>query len=193
MPNETTSYLSYINKDTDISRRRLLKLSVSSAALLSTSSLLVSLAGCGRNESRKLAQGSRFLTERDSQLITALIPVILAAALPHPPRHDHAIQDIVTAFDVTVSHFSPAIRQEIRQLLDLLTLPITRIVLARVSKPWQQATTADISTFLRNWRQSRFGLLRAGYDALHDLIAGAWYANPESWKRVGYPGPPRLT
>lgn len=36
----------------------------------------------------------------------------------------------------------------------------------------------------------RFDLLKSGYAALHDLILGTWYAQPESWAAIGYPGPP---
>ena len=28
--------------------------------------------------------------------------------------------------------------------------------------------------------------------AVHDLVLGAWYAQPESWEAIGYPGPPEV-
>jgi hypothetical protein len=31
--------------------------------------------------------------------------------------------------------------------------------------------------------------LRSAYQALHDLVLGAWYANPANWDAIGYPGP----
>jgi len=35
----------------------------------------------------------------------------------------------------------------------------------------------------------RFALLRIAYHALHDLVLGAWYAQPSNWVAIGYPGP----
>jgi hypothetical protein len=32
-------------------------------------------------------------------------------------------------------------------------------------------------------------MLQTAYHALHDLVLGAWYADPSSWTAVGYPGP----
>jgi hypothetical protein len=36
-------------------------------------------------------------------------------------------------------------------------------------------------------------LLRVAYFALHELVFAAWYGDPQSWPRIGYPGPPELT
>jgi hypothetical protein len=47
--------------------------------------------------------------------------------------------------------------------------------------------------FLESWRHSRFDLLKSGYAALHDIIFGAWYAHPDSWESIGYPGPPEVS
>jgi hypothetical protein len=35
-------------------------------------------------------------------------------------------------------------------------------------------------------------LLQQGYQALHDLVLAAWYARPDSWPAIGYPGPPEV-
>ena len=60
------------------------------------------------------------------------------------------------------------------------------------ARPGHEATPDEVHAFLRRWRTSRFGLLRAGYQALTQLIVAAWYGNPASWERIGYPGPPAL-
>ena len=41
-------------------------------------------------------------------------------------------------------------------------------------------------SFLRRWQHSRLDLLKSGYQALHDLVLGAWYADPQSWAAIGY-------
>ena len=54
---------------------------------------------------------------------------------------------------------------------------------------WADATPAQVAAFLQDWRVSRVGLLRSAYGAMHDLVLGAWYADPSSWAAIGYPGP----
>ena len=70
--------------------------------------------------------------------------------------------------------------------------PGKTIIVAGVRSTWAEATEEEVAAFLRRWRTSRFGLLRAGYQALTQLILAAWYGNPASWERLGYPGPPAL-
>ena len=77
-------------------------------------------------------------------------------------------------------------------MFDLLTFPLTRMLAAGLWSPWEEATPASLNAFLDSWRHSRFDLLKSGYAALHDLILGTWYAQPESWAAIGYPGPPLL-
>ena len=48
----------------------------------------------------------------------------------------------------------------------------------------------DIALFLERWQHSSIALLRSDYQALHQLIMAAWYGNAQSWRRIGYPGPP---
>jgi len=54
------------------------------------------------------------------------------------------------------------------------------------------AADADWSATLDRLRDSHIGLLRAAYDALHQLVMAAWYGNPRAWPAIGYPGPPEL-
>ena len=49
-----------------------------------------------------------------------------------------------------------------------------------------------MDAFLRAWQSSGWALKRTAYDALHQLVIAAWYANPRSWPTIGYPGPPSL-
>ena len=76
--------------------------------------------------------------------------------------------------------------------LGLLGFAPTRIVVAGVWSDWPEATPQAVGTFLESWRHSRFELLRSAYAALHDLVFGAFYAGPETWSAIGYPGPPKV-
>ena len=131
------------------------------------------------------------LANKDAECIAALVPVILKGALPDDPvARQVAINEVVEAFDRTVAGLSPAIQNEVEQLLSLLTFTVTRRLVAGVSKPWSEASEGDVANFIQGWRQSRFPVLQQGYQALARLMIACWYGNPLSWGRIGYSGPP---
>ncbi len=170
-------------------RRQFLKVGLLGSATLS-------VAACGVSRTRKSNTKDKFLwlEEDDHELLSALIPVMLDGALPEDSAdHSLAMKEIIMGVDISVAHMLPAVRDEVRQLFCLLEFTPTRIVLAGILASWENASSRDISSFLSNWKESDFDLLRVGYSALHDLITGSWYANPRSWPRIHYPGPPLLT
>jgi len=159
-----------------ISRRAFLKTGV-------TGGVLLHLAACAR----PAAGGGR------AAVVTALVPAVLAGALPtDPEQRQSAIARTVTGVDKAIDGLSLAAQEEVAQLFDLLAFPPTRIIVAGVHPPWPQASVEEITGFLESWRQSRFDLLRTGYAGLHDLILGSWYAQDGAWSAIGYPGPPRV-
>ena len=130
----------------------------------------------------------------DAQAILfAIVPVMLAGALPVAADAKRlAVADTVRGIDVAIAGLSPGAQDELRQLFALLALPPVRLGLARVSEPWSQASEADVRACLDRFRGSSLTLLRSAYGALHQLTFAAWYGNPASWSRIGYPGPPEL-
>ena len=143
--------------------------------------------------SQILAHTSHFkiLSEKDAEVICALAPAILAGGLPDDAaERERAIQEVVTAFDRTVLGLSPAVQKEVQQLLSLLTFSLSRRWIAGLNKTWNEASAADVKTFLHDWRNHRFQLLQQGYQALARVIIACWYGNPRSWQTIGYAGPP---
>ena len=126
-------------------------------------------------------------------LIGALAPVVLAGALPAEPQaRSAAIAQVVEAFHRAVAGMSPAVQDEIGELIGLLAFAPTRILLAGLPARIEESSPDQIAAFLTRWRHSSFDLLRAAYQALTQLIQASWYDNPSSWAAIGYPGPPRL-
>ena len=68
-----------------------------------------------------------------------------------------------------------------------------RRLVAGIGSAWRDATVADANAFLVRLQKSRWSVKRSAYDALHQLIFAAWYANPRAWPAIGYRGPPALT
>lgn len=154
------------------------------------------LAGAGwfaLRRGREPAAGLQWLDRRSAAIVAALAPVVLEGALPQSEaERRQAVQDVIAAFDRAVAGLSPAVQAEIGQLFALLGLGAGRFVIAGVRSPWAEATPDEVAGFLRRWRTSRLALLRAGYQALTQLMLAAWYGNAAAWARIGYPGPPAV-
>lgn len=163
-----------------ISRRTFLKAGLAGSALLGA-------GGAWYAATREPAAPGR-LDRATRAMFAAITPVILAGvALPQPS----AVEDVVAGVETAFGGLSAAAQQELGDLFGLLSFAPTRRVLTGVAD-WHQAAPADVDAFLGSWRHHRFALLRGAYAALHDLVLGAWYARPESWEAIGYPGPPEV-
>ena len=135
----------------------------------------------------------RVLGTRERTILSAVAPVILAGALPRDATtHQALIAAVVRGVDTAIAGLPPWVQKEVRDLFALLGFPVARRMIAGLAKPWMEAAPQDIEGFLERWRDSRFALLRSAYRALQELIMAAWYANPGSWVRIGYPGPPAV-
>jgi len=157
-------------------RREFLKTGLAGAALLN-------IAGC----SRPSENGGR------TMVLSAVIPVMLDGALPASGEScQELVSRTVAGVDRAIAGLSLATQKEIGELFDLLAFPLTRMLAAGIWSPWPDATPEAIGNFLESWRHSRFDLLKSGYAALHDLIFGAWYARPDTWAAISYPGPPKV-
>ncbi len=176
----------------DPARRRLLKTGLAGSLLLAASATLMS--ACARREPEAPGAAKRaFLTPQDASIVRALAPVLLEGGLPADAAERAAgVEDVVSAFDGAVAAMPPAVREELRELFDLLGMSVTRALLAGVWTSWDRASAQDIAEFLERWKTSRFNLFLSAYFALHDLIAAGWYGDEKSWARIAYPGPPKI-
>ncbi len=118
---------------------------------------------------------------------------MLAGALPQEPAaRTAAIAQTLDALDTAIGGLPIGAQAELAQLFALLSLPPVRLAVARVDAPWAQAAPDQVRACLDRFRGSSIQLLRAAYDALHQLTFAAWYGNPQAWATIGYPGPPAL-
>lgn len=176
----------------DSGRRTFLKVGVAGSVLLSLGRWLPAARAADQVAAQKLAFAN--LTSADAAALIRIIPVMLSGALPQDPgRRSAAIGEIVRGVDVTVGYQPPLVRGEIRDLFGLLTRAVLRALIAGIWSSWNNASDQDIHEFLTSWRNSRFDMLRSAYIGLNNLIVGSWYANPKSWPRIGYDGPPKIS
>jgi hypothetical protein len=167
-------------------RRRFLAAGVAGAVLLAI--------GGGVLWTRRAARAPSGALDADARaILRAIVPAMLAGALPGPPgERALAIDETVDGVDRAIAALPPPTRAELAQLFALLALAPGRRVFAGVPSEWPVASVDEVDAFLTNWRTSGWSLKRTAYDGLHALVIAAWYANPRSWPPVGYPGPPSL-
>lgn len=163
-----------------VQRRTFLKLGLAGGVLLAAGGAASWLVG------RDAAADRR-------EVLDAVIPVMLDGALPAAPaQRATALAQARTSVETAIAALSPASQGELAQLFALLSIPPTRLALTGLGHRWRDADVATVSSVLQGWRMHRLALLRSAYLALHDLIAGSWYADPAQWPAIGYPGPPSL-
>ncbi|HEY1458602.1 MAG TPA: hypothetical protein VGH59_00940 [Casimicrobiaceae bacterium] len=174
-----------------ISRRTLLK-----AGLAGGAALFVARWLHDRAQDEAIATPADALDSSARSIVEAIVPVLLAGALPttvaDPKLVTQRVADIVDHVDRAVAGLPSASRKEVDQLFALLAFAPARCLLAGVWTPWPDASVDSISGFLAAWRDSRFALQRSAYGALHQLVMAAWYGDPSAWPAIGYAGPPSL-
>lgn len=167
-------------------------MSISRRAFLTTGGLAgvaLAIGGAGyryRYLDRPPAPAAAFVLHGDAGVIlAAIIAAMLAGAMPAGAATGSTVAGVLKA----IGGLPLSAQQEIQGLFSLLALAPVRRLLAGVTVDWPDATTAQVSAFLQRWRLHDLSDLRVAYAALHDIILGAWYAEPAHWAALDYPGP----
>ncbi|AEI81944.1 hypothetical protein CNE_BB1p05240 (plasmid) [Cupriavidus necator N-1] len=107
--------------DFNFTRRSFLKAGVAGSVLLGTAGAGMALSGCGRSEHTP-AHGYRFLCDTDLELLSVVMPVMLAG-LPLDAQTGTAVLHLLDGLLVRAG--APA-QRELRKLFDLLSFGPTR-------------------------------------------------------------------
>ncbi len=173
-------------------RRQILKGAAATSLVAVTG---VSIWQLSLSESQQLIEDDaydyQFLTLDDRYVLFAIIPAMLGQALEKLEEKDFAMR-LMQQIDQAIDFVTQSSQDELRQLFDLLANQLSRAYLAGVWSSWSRANVAAVSEFLNDWRTSFMNLLRSGYLGLHQIVMGAFYAQPQSWKAIDYPGPPKM-
>jgi hypothetical protein len=166
-------------------RRSLLTLGAVSAAALALGGGTLALLKPGLQEA-KLSNAGR-------DVFAGVSRALLDGSLPT------GAQDLASALDAllariegVVSALAPHAQSELSQLLALLASGGGRRALAGLSEPWQTASVPDIERALQGMRVSSISLRQQAYQALHDIVGGAYFSEAQTWGMLGYPGPLKI-
>ncbi|HEX9101367.1 MAG TPA: gluconate 2-dehydrogenase subunit 3 family protein [Polyangia bacterium] len=119
----------------------------------------------------------------------AVLAAVAARTVTAPKADPITIAERV---DAQMALAPPEVRADFGKLLLLFENALAGFVLDGRAKPFTRLSPAAQDEVLADWRDSRLVVRRSGFAVLRKLTQAAWYAAPEAWADVGYPGPPQL-
>lgn len=166
-------------------RRSLLKLGAVSAAVLVIAGGGLALMQPG------LSQGRLAAAARD--VFAAVGRAILEGTLPSDAGAQQiAVNGLLERIEGLVAGLPLHAQAELSQLLALLASGAGRRTLAGLNPEWPIATNAQVQQALQSMRVSGLTLRRQAYQALHDIVGSAYFADAGTWALLGYPGPTKI-
>jgi len=172
----------------DMKRRSLLKYSLITGGAVATGSLLYSQISFDQVQDDFSELDLTFFDQQDMPTLLAIIPIILAGT----QLSSKQLTQVIQSMDSGIQLLSLQTQKELRELFDLLSNKLGRVILTGVWASWRTANTTQLIEFLNDWRNSYLELLQVGYQGLKQLVVGHYYAEPEHWNQIGYTGPPKL-
>lgn len=163
-------------------RRTLLKLGLVSGTVLALAGGAAMLVQPGLVQRR--------LTDAGRALFIGVGRAILQGTLPPDPAEQRqALEGMADRVDILAQNLPPHVVDELSQLVGLLGSSAGRVALAGLSTGWLEATPEQVSAALNDMRYSRLALRQQAYQALHEIVGGAYFSEETTWAVVGYPGP----
>ena len=163
-------------------RRTLLKLGLGAAAVLAVAGGGLALLRPGLVDGR--------MSPSAREVFRAVALGVLDGSLPaSPAARDAALAAHLNRLGDTLAGFASPTQAELSQLLALLSSAPGRLGLAGLRADWPAATPQEVQQALREMRTSGLALRQQAYHALRDLTNAAYYADPQTWSLMGYPGP----
>ena len=127
-------------------------------------------------------------------LMRAVAEAVLDGSLPADATSRAAALDAhLQRLEVLVAGLPPATRDELSQLLSLLSTAPGRLAMTGLAQDWPEAGVASVQQAMQGMRLSGIAVRRQVHQALRDLTNAAYYADASTWALLGYPGPRPLS
>jgi len=134
-----------------------------------------------------------FLDEKDTLFFRAITPVILGRVSDKdqwPP--ESVVSDVIKGVDTAILNLPKSTQEDLSTVFNLLAFRPTRFVMTGVWSSWEAATYDSLNDAMDSWSGTGIQLWRSAYEGIRKLILASWYATPNSWQGIGYPGPPKI-
>lgn len=163
-------------------RRSLLKLGLVSGAVLGLAGGAAVLLRPGLEQGRLSASARGLFASLGRAILQGTLPVDAQA-------RSRALAGMVERIDALTANLPPAVQAELSQLLGLLCTTPGRLGLAGLAPAWADASEAQVQAALEGMRFSSLALRQQAYQALHEIVGGAYISDESTWAALGYPGP----
>ncbi len=121
----------------------------------------------------------------------SILMAVIGRCVPDPVSTLLQRQETALRIDATLAGANDRTRSDFTQLLGLLDNALAGLLLDGNPTPFTHLDATAQEAVLEDWRTSRIGLRRAGYQALRRIIVAHYYADPANQAAIGYPGPPK--
>ena len=178
------------SSDSLLSRRGLLKTGVVGATLLAVGGPLFLLSRSGRSP-RGARHALLALTPYEHEIFSTAAARLVPGdgALDWPSAE---ALEVAGKVDALIARLHPRAIKELRQLLHVFESALTGLVSIGAPRTFTRSSPEEQDRRLDAWRRSRVALFRSGYQAMKRLSHAIYYSSPETYARVGYPGPPAV-
>ncbi|HEX3141496.1 MAG TPA: hypothetical protein VHQ87_15680 [Rhizobacter sp.] len=169
-------------RQASMQRRRFLTLGLGATAALALAGGGFALVQPGLEQGRLTAAGRAVFSAVARAVLDGSWPL---ASMPR----EQAVQAHLLRLDEVLAAFPSAMQSELSQLLAILAAAPGRIGLAGLRTGWAEADVPQLQQALQGMRTSSLAIRQQAYHALRDLTNAAYYADPQAWQVLGYPGP----
>jgi hypothetical protein len=162
-----------------------MKLGIASAAVLAVAGTAVVLMEPGLRDAR--------LSRSGRVVFGAVGRAMLEGSLPAPVEAQRAaVAGLLDRIDALVGALPPHAQDELSQLLAIMGSAAGRRLLTGLADDWAVASVPAIQEAMQSMRLSSLALRQQAYQALHDIVGGAYYSDASTWTQLGYPGPTKI-
>lgn len=164
----------------EIGRRALLRRTAFGATALGIAALLPT--GCAGYP--EAPAGLQVFSAKEFHILATAMDTVL------PKRHEHELSvreaRAPEHFDELLADAPEAAVTQIKQLL--LLVEHGTLLAGHLSR-FTSLDAADRAAYLRGWMRSDRAFLKQAFIAIRKIALASYYANEETWKRIGYRGP----
>ncbi|QIZ77844.1 twin-arginine translocation signal domain-containing protein [Ferrimonas lipolytica] len=128
------------------------------------------------------------LTDQQSWIIQALVPVVLAGT-QSPQQLQQLAPRLVEAISQTIQTLPPNTRAQLDELLGLLDNRVALLALTGSTVPLAQRQPQQLTQILNQWRHHFLDTIKLAYVGLKEPIFAAYWGDPSHWSEFNYQAP----
>lgn len=169
----------------ELSRRTLLKTGLVGATFVAAGSVALAF-----QKPRQLSESGKFrvLSDAEGSVLVALADRLCPAGGPGAPGS--TALGLPALIDGMLEATDEEAQQGLKMGLLLFDNALTGALFGERTRPFSQLSPEQQDRVLAGWKDSKVAFRRTLYRGLSYLIMSVYWAEPATWQRIGYGGPP---